>query len=54
MIIITMLQGAYQGTIHIVEQAIVAGVKKIVVTGTSASLFDGKSSIHPFLSYWFQ
>ncbi|KAK7441981.1 hypothetical protein VKT23_016259 [Stygiomarasmius scandens] len=36
---------AYQGTIHIVEQAIAAGVKKIVTTGTVASLYDGKSSV---------
>ncbi|THU91442.1 hypothetical protein K435DRAFT_626118, partial [Dendrothele bispora CBS 962.96] len=34
-------EGAYNGTIHLVEQAIAASVKKIVVTGTYASLFDG-------------
>ncbi|KAK7457026.1 hypothetical protein VKT23_010329 [Stygiomarasmius scandens] len=36
-----IFEGAYQGTIHILEQAIAAGVKKIVATGTIASLFDG-------------
>ncbi|THU95301.1 NAD(P)-binding protein, partial [Dendrothele bispora CBS 962.96] len=36
-----ILEGAYYGTIHIVNQAIAAGVKKIIVTGTFASLLDG-------------
>ncbi|THU95299.1 NAD(P)-binding protein [Dendrothele bispora CBS 962.96] len=36
-----ILEGAYYGTIHIVNQAIAAGVKKIVITGTFASLLDG-------------
>jgi nucleoside-diphosphate-sugar epimerase len=35
-----IFQGAYHGTLHIVKQAIEAGVKKIVVTGTYASLYD--------------
>jgi len=41
-LIVVALQGAYQGTVHIVEQAIAAGIKNIVITGTVASLFDGK------------
>ncbi|KAJ7593855.1 hypothetical protein C8J56DRAFT_1120765 [Mycena floridula] len=32
--------GAYHGSIHLVKSAITAGIKKIVVTGTYASLFD--------------
>ncbi|THU89641.1 NAD(P)-binding protein, partial [Dendrothele bispora CBS 962.96] len=36
-----IFEGAYHGTTHVVEQAIAAGVKKIVITGTFASLFDG-------------
>ncbi|KAF5361259.1 hypothetical protein D9758_010316 [Tetrapyrgos nigripes] len=35
-----IFNGAYEGSIHIVQQAIKLGVKKIVVTGTVASLFD--------------
>ncbi|KAK7457029.1 hypothetical protein VKT23_010332 [Stygiomarasmius scandens] len=36
-----IFEGAYQGTVHIVEQTIAAGIKKIVIAGTVASLFDG-------------
>ncbi|KAE9389989.1 NAD(P)-binding protein [Gymnopus androsaceus JB14] len=32
--------GAYDGTVALVKQAIAAGVKKIIVTGTFATLFD--------------
>ncbi|THU91393.1 NAD(P)-binding protein [Dendrothele bispora CBS 962.96] len=35
-----IFEGVYQGTIQIVEQAIAAGIKKIIVTGTAVSLFD--------------
>ncbi|KAJ3858447.1 hypothetical protein EV359DRAFT_7934, partial [Lentinula novae-zelandiae] len=34
------LQAAYDGTLHIVRQSIDAGIKKIIITGTFASLFD--------------
>lgn len=34
------MQGAYEGTLAIVRQAISTGVKKIIATGTIASLFD--------------
>ncbi|KAJ4487790.1 hypothetical protein J3R30DRAFT_849565 [Lentinula aciculospora] len=33
-------QAAYDGTLHIVRQSIDAGIKKIIITGTFASLFD--------------
>ncbi|KAK7022947.1 hypothetical protein VNI00_016837 [Paramarasmius palmivorus] len=35
-----MAKGAYDGTLNIVKQAISLGIKKIIVTGTAASLFD--------------
>ncbi|THU82068.1 NAD(P)-binding protein [Dendrothele bispora CBS 962.96] len=35
-----IFQGAYHGTLHLVQQAIDAGVKKIVITGTFATLYD--------------
>ncbi|KAJ7593811.1 hypothetical protein C8J56DRAFT_1160580 [Mycena floridula] len=35
-----IFDGAYHGSIHLVEQAISAGIKKIIVTGTFASLVD--------------
>lgn len=34
-------QGAYYGAVNLVNTAIAAGVKKIVVTGTCVSLWDG-------------
>ncbi|ESK91331.1 nad dependent epimerase [Moniliophthora roreri MCA 2997] len=34
------LKGAYEGTLNIVNQAISLGIKKIVVTGAMANLFD--------------
>ncbi|KAJ3887917.1 hypothetical protein GG344DRAFT_24944, partial [Lentinula edodes] len=33
---------AYDGTLHIVRQSIDAGIKKIIITGTFASLFDSQ------------
>ncbi|KAJ4476791.1 hypothetical protein C8R41DRAFT_773286, partial [Lentinula lateritia] len=36
------LQAAYDGTLHIVRQSIDAGIKKIIITGTFASLFDSQ------------
>ncbi|KAJ4481272.1 hypothetical protein J3R30DRAFT_3700970 [Lentinula aciculospora] len=33
-------RAAYDGTLHIVRQSIDAGIKKIIITGTFASLFD--------------
>ncbi|KAJ3735362.1 hypothetical protein DFJ43DRAFT_44491 [Lentinula guzmanii] len=35
-----LYSGAYEGAVTLVKQAIAAGVKKIIVTGTFASLFD--------------
>ncbi|KAJ3723834.1 hypothetical protein C8R42DRAFT_708920 [Lentinula raphanica] len=35
-----LFAGAYEGTVALVKQAIAAGVKKIVVTGTFVNLFD--------------
>ncbi|KAJ3852341.1 hypothetical protein EV368DRAFT_6817, partial [Lentinula lateritia] len=37
-----VLQAAYDGTLHIVRQSIDAGIKKIIITGTFASLFDSQ------------
>lgn len=41
-----VLQAACDGTINIVNQSIEAGVKKIIITGTFASLFDSQTSIY--------
>ncbi|KAJ4467567.1 hypothetical protein J3R30DRAFT_3307417, partial [Lentinula aciculospora] len=38
-------QAAYNGTLHIVRQSIDAGIKKIIITGTFASLFDTQLKI---------
>ncbi|KAF5364917.1 hypothetical protein D9758_008160 [Tetrapyrgos nigripes] len=35
-----IFQGAYHGTLHVLQQAIGAGIKKMVVTGTYGSLYD--------------
>ena len=35
------LKGGYKGTIHIVESAIAQGIKRIVVTGSIVSMWDG-------------
>ncbi|KAJ3776659.1 hypothetical protein FB446DRAFT_601203, partial [Lentinula raphanica] len=35
-----IFEAGYDGTLHIVRQTIEAGIRKIIVTGTFASLFD--------------
>ncbi|GAW07213.1 protein transporter SEC13 [Lentinula edodes] len=37
-----IFEAAYDGTLHIVRQSIDAGIKKIIITGTFASLFDSQ------------
>ncbi|KAE9401227.1 NAD(P)-binding protein, partial [Gymnopus androsaceus JB14] len=40
-----IFHAAYDGTLHIVRQSIDAGIKKIIITGTFASLFDSELKI---------
>ncbi|KAF5390920.1 hypothetical protein D9757_004053 [Collybiopsis confluens] len=35
-----LFEGAYEGTVSVINQAVAAGVKKIIATGTFATLFD--------------